>query len=140
MWPFPLCSFCFENLLCPYIPKHVRFELPYQLNETFLFIVLPLLTKMWKIFTILYILVLSQEITFMWHFPSCSFWFENVLFPYISMSDLNYRISWMKPFCSSCCRSLFTKIWKIAENTHHKGKYYCMYDVLFDWFGFDQTS
>ena len=26
------------------------------------------------------------------------------------------------------------------ENTHLKGKYHCMADLLFDGFGFDQTS
>ena len=26
------------------------------------------------------------------------------------------------------------------ENAHHKGKYYYTVDLLFDWFGFDQTS
>ena len=28
------------------------------------------------------------------------------------------------------------------ENTpfHHKGKYHCTTDLVFDWFGFDQTS
>ena len=26
------------------------------------------------------------------------------------------------------------------ENTHHRGKYHFMADLLFDWFGFDQTS
>ena len=28
----------------------------------------------------------------------------------------------------------------VPENTHHRGKYHCMADLLFDWFGFDQTS
>ena len=27
-----------------------------------------------------------------------------------------------------------------AENTHHRGKYHCTADLLFDWFGFIQTS
>ena len=29
----------------------------------------------------------------------------------------------------------------VSENTHllHKGKYHCMDDLQFDWFGFDQT-
>ena len=27
-----------------------------------------------------------------------------------------------------------------SENSHHRGKYQCMPDLLFDWFGFDQTS
>ena len=27
-----------------------------------------------------------------------------------------------------------------AENTHHRGKYHCTIDPLFDSFGFDQTS
>ena len=27
-----------------------------------------------------------------------------------------------------------------AENTHHRGEYHCIADLLFDWFGFDQTS
>ena len=26
------------------------------------------------------------------------------------------------------------------ENTHHREKYHCMTDLLFDWFGFDQIS
>ena len=26
------------------------------------------------------------------------------------------------------------------ENTHHRGKYHCTADLLFEWFGFDQTS
>ena len=26
------------------------------------------------------------------------------------------------------------------ENTDHMGKYHCTADILFDWFGFDQTS
>ena len=26
------------------------------------------------------------------------------------------------------------------ENTRHKGKYHCLVDLLFDWFGFDQIS
>ena len=25
-------------------------------------------------------------------------------------------------------------------NTHHWGNYHCMADLLFDWFGLDQTS
>ena len=27
-----------------------------------------------------------------------------------------------------------------VENTHNWGKYHCVADLLFDWFGFDQTS
>ena len=27
-----------------------------------------------------------------------------------------------------------------AKNTHHMGKYHSTADLLFDWFGFDQTS
>ena len=27
-----------------------------------------------------------------------------------------------------------------AENAHHRGKFHCTADLLFDWFGFDQTS
>ena len=27
-----------------------------------------------------------------------------------------------------------------AENTHHRGQCHCMADLLFDWFGFNQTS
>ena len=26
------------------------------------------------------------------------------------------------------------------DNTYHRGNYHCMADLLFDWFGFDQTS
>ena len=26
------------------------------------------------------------------------------------------------------------------ENSDHRGKYHCMADLLFDWFGFDRTS
>ena len=29
---------------------------------------------------------------------------------------------------------------KKSEKTHHRGKYHCTADRLFDWFGFDQTS
>ena len=28
----------------------------------------------------------------------------------------------------------------LAENTQNRGKYQCTADLLFDWFGFDQTS
>ena len=27
-----------------------------------------------------------------------------------------------------------------TENTHHRGKYHCTTNLLFDWFGFYQTS
>ena len=27
-----------------------------------------------------------------------------------------------------------------AENTHHRGKYHCTAELLFEWFGLDQTS
>ena len=27
-----------------------------------------------------------------------------------------------------------------SENTHHRGKYHCTADLLFDWFGFNQKS
>ena len=30
--------------------------------------------------------------------------------------------------------------WTSTENTHHRGKYHCTADHLFDWLGFDQTS
>ena len=32
------------------------------------------------------------------------------------------------------------KILNIPENTHHRVNYHCMADLLFEWFGFDQTS
>ena len=28
----------------------------------------------------------------------------------------------------------------LAENTQNRGKYQCTADLMFDWFGFDQTS
>ena len=33
------------------------------------------------------------------------------------------------------------QVWRYPENTHllRKGKYHCMTDLLFDWFGFDRT-
>ena len=46
------------------------------------------------------------------------------------------------------CRNLLTRrklrhnadVIFITENTHHRGKDHCMADLLFDWFGFNQTS
>ena len=42
-------------------------------------------------------------------------------------------IIWDKEFS---CEKRFIQ----AENTHSRGKYHCMPDILFDWFGFDRTS
>ena len=35
---------------------------------------------------------------------------------------------------------IFQTFCNYSDNTHHRGKYYCMADLLFDCFGFDQTS
>ena len=37
---------------------------------------------------------------------------------------------------------IFIEQTEFPENTHHEGggNYQCMADLLFDWFGFDQTS
>ena len=57
----------------------------------------------------------------MWHLQSCSFHFQNVLCPYINMSDSKYCISWLKPFHSSCCHySHSIRCWKSLMAYHGK--------------------
>ena len=41
----------------------------------------------------------------------------------------------IKPVGQSCPPPLLK-----TENTHKRGKYHCTTDLLFDWFGFNQTS
>ena len=43
------------------------------------------------------------------------------------------------PFSETCILPFFLSLY-LAENTHYKGKYHCTADLLFDLFGFDQTS
>ena len=42
--------------------------------------------------------------------------------------------------CRKPVEGYLTNVIYLQENTHHRGKYNCTNDFLFDWFGFNQPS